>query len=44
MLRGKQAVADQILEGSGETRLTEMQDDELLQFVSLDLNRATAAD
>ena len=42
MLTKKQAVADQILSEEGETRLTEMSDDELLRFVSLDIGRATA--
>jgi non-specific serine/threonine protein kinase len=42
MLTSKQAVADQILSEEGETRLTEMSDDELLRFVSLDIGRATA--
>ena len=42
MIRDKQAVADQILDEEGETRLTEMSDDELLRFVALDIGRATA--
>jgi SNF2 family DNA or RNA helicase len=42
MLTSKQTVADQILSEEGETRLTEMNDDELLRFVSLDIGRATA--
>jgi hypothetical protein len=42
MLTSKQAVADQILNEESETRLTEMNDDELLRFVSLDISRATA--
>jgi non-specific serine/threonine protein kinase len=44
MLREKQALADQVLAQGGETMLTEMSDEELLGFVALDLNRATAAD
>jgi len=42
MLTSKQAVADQILSEDGETRLTELSNDELLRFVSLDIGRATA--
>jgi non-specific serine/threonine protein kinase len=42
MLTSKQAVADQILSEDGETRLTELCNDELLRFVSLDIGRATA--
>ena len=44
MLQAKQAVAGQILDSGGETALTEMSDDELLNFVSLDLGRATSDD
>jgi non-specific serine/threonine protein kinase len=42
MIRDKLALADQILNEAEETLLTEMGDDELLRFVALDLNRATA--
>ena len=42
MLRDKQQLADRVLAEGGETALTEMGDDELLKFVSLDLERATA--
>lgn len=42
MLRDKQQLADQVLDEGGETALTELSDDELLRFVSLDLERATA--
>ncbi len=42
MLIGKQKLADQILNEEGETKLTEMSDDELMRFVSLDLGRAMA--
>jgi non-specific serine/threonine protein kinase len=44
MIRDKQRLAHQLLDTGGETLLTEMADDELLRFVSLDLNRATAAE
>jgi SNF2-related domain/SNF2 Helicase protein/Helicase conserved C-terminal domain len=44
MIRSKQAVADQVLDQDGEAPLTEMSDDELLRFVSLDLDRATSDD
>ncbi len=42
MLTSKQAVADQLLNEEGEAKLTEMSDDELMRFVSLDIGRATA--
>ncbi|HUG90615.1 MAG TPA: DEAD/DEAH box helicase, partial [Planctomycetaceae bacterium] len=42
MIRDKQGLADKLLDTGGETLLTELGDDELLRFVSLDLNRATA--
>jgi len=41
LLEDKRALADEILQGGGETLLTEMKDDELLNFVALDLNAAT---
>jgi hypothetical protein len=42
MIRDKQILADQVLSQGGEALLTEMNDDELLKFVAIDLNRATA--
>jgi non-specific serine/threonine protein kinase len=42
MIRKKQSVADKILNQESETLLTELSDDELLRFVSLDITRATA--
>jgi len=42
MIRDKQAVADGLLNQGGETLLTELSNDELLQFVAVDLGRATA--
>lgn len=42
MIYDKQALADKLLDQGGETMLTELSDDELLDFVSLDLDRATA--
>jgi non-specific serine/threonine protein kinase len=41
MIRGKQAVADQLLDQDADVKLTEMSDDELLRFVALDIGRAT---
>jgi non-specific serine/threonine protein kinase len=41
MLADKQQLADQLLNQGGETALTELSDEELLSFVSLDLERAT---
>jgi non-specific serine/threonine protein kinase len=40
MIRDKQDLADKLLSQAGENRLTEMNDDELLAFVAIDLNRA----
>jgi non-specific serine/threonine protein kinase len=44
MIRDKQALADGVLNQEGETVLTELADDELLRFVSLDLSRASAGE
>ena len=41
MIRSKQDLADQLLNESSETKLTEMSDAELLRFVALDITRAT---
>jgi non-specific serine/threonine protein kinase len=41
LLEDKRALAEELLEGGGETLLTEMKDDELLRFVELDLRAAT---
>jgi SNF2 family DNA or RNA helicase len=43
MIRDKQGLADKILSPEGESLLTEMNDDELLRFVAIDLNKALAA-
>jgi non-specific serine/threonine protein kinase len=42
MLQEKQSLADQLLNEEGESRLTELNDDELLKFVALDIGRASA--
>jgi non-specific serine/threonine protein kinase len=42
LIQSKQDVADQLLEREGETMLTEMNDSELLKFVSLDIHRTSA--
>jgi non-specific serine/threonine protein kinase len=42
MLAEKQQLADELLDQGGETALTELSDDELLKFVALDLERASA--
>jgi non-specific serine/threonine protein kinase len=42
MIRDKQGLADKILSPESEVRLTEMDDDELLRFVAIDLNKALA--
>jgi non-specific serine/threonine protein kinase len=41
LIRGKLAVADQLLDQDADVKLTEMSDDELLRFVALDIGRAT---
>ncbi len=40
MIADKREVAEQLLDGDGTPRLSEMRDDELLKFVALDLGRA----
>jgi SNF2 family DNA or RNA helicase len=40
LLEEKKSLATELLEGGGETLLTEMADEELLRFVALDLNSA----
>jgi hypothetical protein len=40
MIAEKREVAEQILDGDGTPKLSEMPDDELLKFVALDLGRA----
>ena len=44
MIRDKQDLADEILKGGAETKLTEMSDSELLDFVAIDLSRAGTDD
>ena len=40
MIEAKRVLSDELLAGSGEIKLTEMKDDELLRLVALDLNAA----
>jgi non-specific serine/threonine protein kinase len=40
MISRKSGLAKDLLEGGGEAVLTEMDNDQLLQFVSLDINKA----
>ncbi len=40
MIEEKKALADDILEGGAEMRLTEMNNDEIIQLVSLDIDKA----
>jgi len=40
MIAEKQQLADEILDGDGEIKLTELPDDELMQLVRLDIARA----
>jgi non-specific serine/threonine protein kinase len=44
MIRDKRAIADKLLNEPTESLLTEMNDKELLDFVSLDITRASAED
>jgi superfamily II DNA or RNA helicase len=44
MIRDKRGIADKLLNQPTETLLTEMNDSELLRFVSLDITRASAED
>ena len=41
LLEDKRALADELLQGGGETLLTEMKDEDLLRFVELDLQAAS---
>jgi hypothetical protein len=43
VIEDKKSLSADLLEGGGEKLLTEMNNDELLRFVSLDLQRATEA-
>ena len=43
VIEDKKSLSDELLEGGGEKLLTEMNNDELLRFVALDLQRATEA-
>jgi non-specific serine/threonine protein kinase len=40
MIKNKQSLANEMIEGGGETLVTEMTDEELLKMVALDINRA----
>ncbi len=42
MIQDKRVIADQILDGEGLPKLSEMPDAELLKFVALDIGRATS--
>ena len=44
MISSKQDLADEILKGGAEAKLTEMSDRELLDFVAIDLSRAGTDD
>jgi non-specific serine/threonine protein kinase len=41
LITSKQQLATELLSGSGEVRLTELGDQELLDLVSLDIERAS---
>ncbi|HEY4328467.1 MAG TPA: DEAD/DEAH box helicase, partial [Phycisphaerae bacterium] len=43
MIAGKESLSREVLEGGAERLLTEMKDEELLNFVSLDIHKAQAA-
>ena len=43
VIEDKRSLSDELLEGGGEKMLTEMSNAELLDFVALDLHRATAS-
>ena len=43
MIADKRRLADDLLDGDGEVRLTELSDDELVELVRLDVERANAA-
>jgi non-specific serine/threonine protein kinase len=41
LIQSKKSISKEIFDKAGEINLTEMSDDQLLQFISLDLNKAT---
>ena len=43
MIEGKKAMATELLEGGGETVLTELSNEDLIKLVSLDINSAVEA-
>ena len=42
LIQSKKSISKEIFDKAGEINLTEMSDDQLLQFISLDLNKATS--
>jgi SNF2 family DNA or RNA helicase len=44
LIASKQGLANELLEGGGELKLTELSDSALLEMVSLDLSHARAED
>jgi SNF2 family DNA or RNA helicase len=40
LIESKKSLAKEIVEGGGETLVTEMSDEQLLQMVALDINKA----
>jgi non-specific serine/threonine protein kinase len=43
LIRSKKQLRSEIFDESGEVNLTEMSDDQLLRFISLDINKATSS-
>jgi non-specific serine/threonine protein kinase len=43
LIRSKKQLSSEIFDESGEVNLTEMSDDQLLRFISLDINKATSS-
>ncbi len=43
LIHSKKQLSREMFDDSGEINLTEMPDDELLRFISLDINKATSA-
>ncbi|MEZ6148523.1 MAG: DEAD/DEAH box helicase [Pirellulaceae bacterium] len=44
MIRDKKKISSELFDGDGEIKLTEMSNEQLMSFVSLDLNKASASE
>jgi non-specific serine/threonine protein kinase len=44
MIRDKKKISSELFDGDGEVKLTEMSNEQLMSFVSLDLKKASAGE